>query len=183
MSAGRVPDEEHDDRSVSCPPARPPRRPSQTTATMLPATLVVPPEAKEGDMLTFMTQVGLFSLLFTADATAAMTPDRNLSVSVPVAPETLAAHRTREKEFEKFRSFAHCKWICVERDGQYLTPPKRPTTSTDQTPPDADMPNPSKELPRAELRLASPVAIRSLSNGAQRPPSKPRTPFLDEDSD
>ena len=107
-----------------------------------------------------MTQVGLFSLLFTPTLPP-MTPDRNLSVSVPVAPETLAAHRTREKEFEKFRSFAHCKWICVERDGQYLTPPKRPTTSTDQTPPDADMPNPSKELPRAELRLASPVAIRS----------------------
>ena len=114
-----------------------------------------------------MTQLGCFSMSFDASACQALDSESKLYVSVPVAQQGLLVVKRKEKAFEHYRGVAHVKWVCIERNGELMTPPKRPVSAEDAVPGGIVGWQPaSTDLPRAVLRLPgnSPPVTRSRSN-------------------
>ena len=175
----KSPDDADDARSKSTVAARPKRVSEDLDSSFksgkMAAILKVPAGAQVGDALCFLTHLGLFTMPFTAEAEAAMTSERDLNVDVPVTAQQRQEEKKKEKQYEGYRAVVHCKWVCIERNGEYLTPAKRPvpTSPTDDEKYAEVMEHPSKDLPVAMLRDASsrdnsPYNARSLSAGLAR---------------
>ena len=83
-----------------------------------------------------MSQVGCFSLSYTSEAhdMCSRDPENRLQLSVPVqGARSEESIKKKELAFEHYRSAAHVKWVCIERDGELLTPPKRPVSAATDT--------------------------------------------------
>ena len=120
-----------------------------------------------------MTQLGCFSMNFDIASRDALDSESKLYVSVPVAQQGLLVIKRKEKAFEHYRGVAHVKWVCIERNGELMTPPKRAISAADAVPGGIVGWQPaSTDLPRAVLRLPgdSPPVARSRSNSVSLEP-------------